>query len=84
MTKPFSPRELAARVSALLGRSRSGRTVPGRARVIGDLSIDTDTRTVLVADRETELTKIEFDLLDALSQRPGAVLSRPAAHFGLG
>ncbi len=76
MTKPFSPRELAARVSALLGRSRSGRTVPGRARVIGDLSIDTDTRTVLVADRETELTKIEFDLLDALSQRPGAVLSR--------
>jgi DNA-binding response OmpR family regulator len=77
MTKPFSPRELAARVSALLGRSRSGSAEPtAAARIVGDLRIDVDTRSVEVADQPAELTKIEFDLLLALSQRPGAVLSR--------
>ncbi len=77
MTKPFSPRELAARVSALLGRSRSGSADPtAAARIVGDLRIDVDTRSVEVADQPAELTKIEFDLLLALSQRPGAVLSR--------
>ncbi len=77
MTKPFSPRELAARVSALLGRSRSRSTEPqAAARIVGDVRIDIDTRSVEVAGEATELTKIEFDLLLALSQRPGAVLSR--------
>jgi DNA-binding response OmpR family regulator len=77
MTKPFSPRELAARVSALLGRSRSNDTAGlATTRVVADLRIDIDTRSVDVSGTTTELTKIEFDLLDALSRRPGAVLSR--------
>lgn len=77
MTKPFSPRELAARVQALLGRARGGDVVvPDGHREVGDLSIDLDTRTVDVGDRRPELTKIEFDLLDALSTRPGSVSSR--------
>ena len=77
MTKPFSPRELAARVSALIGRSRSRSAEPqAAARIVGDVRIDIDTRSVEVADEATELTKIEFELLLALSQRPGAVLSR--------
>lgn len=77
MTKPFSPRELAARVAALLSRTRPGantKVVP--VRVIDDISIDLEMRTVTIGERQPELTKIEFDLLDALSLRPGAVLSR--------
>ena len=77
MTKPFSPRELAARVSALIGRSRSRSAEPqAAARIVGDVRIDIDTRSVEVANEATELTKIEFELLLALSHRPGAVLSR--------
>lgn len=77
MTKPFSPRELAARVEALLGRSRSGAAVdrPG-PRHVGSLLIDHDTRRVTAGSKMLDLTKIEFDLLDALSERPGNVLSR--------
>lgn len=77
MTKPFSPRELAARVAALIGRSRSRPAdQPAPARVVGDVKVDIETRSVEVAGEATDLTKIEFDLLLALSQRPGAVLSR--------
>ena len=77
MTKPFSPRELAARVAALLSRSRSrGDTPRSSARNVGDLLIDVDTRAVTVAGTVAELTKIEFDLLLALSERPGSVLTR--------
>jgi len=77
MTKPFSPRELAARVSALIGRARSRSTEPQDAiHLVGDVRIDTETRSVEVGGQATELTKIEFELLLALSQRPGAVLSR--------
>lgn len=77
MTKPFSPRELAARVTALLSRSRAlGATTRNTARSVGDLLIDLDTRAVIVAEATVELTKIEFDLLDALTDRPGSVLTR--------
>jgi DNA-binding response OmpR family regulator len=77
MTKPFSPRELAARVAALIGRSRSrSADQPARSRVVGDVKVDIDKRSVEIAGQATDLTKIEFDLLLALSQRPGAVLSR--------
>ena len=44
--------------------------------MVGDVRIDIDTRSVEVAGEATDLTKIEFDLLFALSHRPGAVLSR--------
>ncbi len=76
VTKPFSPRELAARVSALLGRARSGGDSTSARREIGDMVVDPDTRKVTVGDAQPELTKIEFDLLAALTERPGSVLSR--------
>lgn len=76
VTKPFSPRELAARVNALLGRIRQRDEVAGQRRDVGGLVLDPDTRSVTIGDRRPELTKIEFDLLDALSARPGSVLSR--------
>lgn len=77
MTKPFSPRELAARVGALLARSRPAST-GGRAstRHVEDLAIDLDTRSVAIGGDAVELTKIEFDLLDAMTERPGSVLTR--------
>ena len=77
VTKPFSPRELAARVAALLGRSHArGETVRATARTVGDLQIDLDSRAVTVGGTVAELTKIEFDLLDTLTERPGSVLTR--------
>ena len=77
VTKPFSPRELAARVGALLARTR-GSTSAARSATqhIGNLTIDTETRHVTVDGNVAELTKIEFDLLDALTERPGSVLTR--------
>lgn len=74
MTKPFSARELVARVHALLRRPRVGpATQPRRLR---DLVVDPDAREVIVADRKIELTRTEFDLLDALTANPKLVLSR--------
>ncbi len=75
MTKPFSPRELAARVGALLKRSRAGGKA-NKARQIGSLTVDVDARVVSVNGAKVDLTKIEFDLLDALTERPGSVLTR--------
>ena len=77
MTKPFSPRELAARVEALLRRARPAAddSVQG-PRTFGDMSIELETRRVSIVGEVRELTKIEFDLLDALTDRPGSVLTR--------
>jgi len=78
MTKPFSPRELAVRVEALLRRSRERVEAPVSVRSVAGLAIDLDQRRVTAegSDTDLELTKIEFDLLDALSARPGSVLAR--------
>jgi DNA-binding response OmpR family regulator len=83
ITKPFSPRELVARVRAMLRRPRR---VPSRAadpaaestpaRVFGALRIDVDSREVHVGELPIMLTRTEFDVLAALSARPGRVLSR--------
>jgi len=80
VVKPFSPRELVARVRAMLRRPRSG-TVGGGGtgkgpRRFGDLEIDVPAREVRVAGTAIELSKIEFDLLDALSEQPKVSLSR--------
>ena len=74
VTKPFSPRELTARVRAVLRRVEPD---PGGARLeAGDVVLDRDARTVTVAGTELELTAREFDLLWHLAARPGLVVSR--------
>ncbi len=77
LVKPFSPRELLERVKALLRRPRSAHRV-GDAGVLdrGELVIDTRRRRVTIGGRAIDLTTIEFDLLFALAEDPGVVLSR--------
>jgi len=77
LTKPFSPRELVARVQAMLRRPRAERgTAPAGTRTFGDLDIDPLAREVTLDGDLVELTKLEFDLLDALSADPRVVFSR--------
>ena len=75
VVKPFSPREVAARVNAILRRS-SGHAVVAGALAHGDVELDGDARTVAVAGRAVDLTSREFDLLAALLSHPNVVLSR--------
>jgi DNA-binding response OmpR family regulator len=81
LTKPFSPRELLARVHAMLRRPRAP-TSPGEPaqeappRVFGALSIDVAGREVHREGEAVALTRTEFDLLEALSARPAMVFSR--------
>jgi DNA-binding response OmpR family regulator len=76
MTKPFSPRELVARVRALLRRVERRPAPAGDAVRIGELVIDPAARQVRVDDEVVHLTPTEFDLLALLAARPGAVFSR--------
>ena len=84
MTKPFSPRELVARVQAML---RFPRTAPQAApaeetdsaaavRRLAELEVDEESREVRVDGSIVDLTRTEFDLLAALASRPGRVLQR--------
>jgi DNA-binding response OmpR family regulator len=81
LAKPFEPRELLARIRAILRR----RTLPGSDQtaqtgngqlVFGSLEIDRDARVVRVGSRVAELTSYQFDLLVALAERAGRVLTR--------
>ena len=75
VTKPFRPRELVARVRAVL--RRAGKSEPqGKVLQVADMTLDRDTREVTVADRSVDLTPSEFDLLTALMSSPGRVFSR--------
>lgn len=80
MTKPFSPRELVARVKAILrrGRGRDTVTVPAPNAVVrvGSLHLDPSRREVHVDNQPIELTPREFDLLHALARQPGHVFTR--------
>nr|MDT0522836.1 response regulator transcription factor [Streptomyces sp. DSM 41633] len=76
MTKPFSPRELVARIRAMLRRPRVAAPGATDGRVFGALRIDVDGRQVFLHDEPIMLTRTEFDLLAALSARPGVALSR--------
>lgn len=77
LTKPFSPRELAARIKAALRRLRLGRGLPEEQVLsYSRLRIDSGSRRVWMDDAEVELTTMEFDLLWALAEHPGKVLSR--------
>jgi DNA-binding response OmpR family regulator len=76
--KPFSPREVVARVQALLRRSarRSGEASAPKPVEIGALEIDTWARLARVSGREVALTPTEFKLLETLGNSPGRVFTR--------
>jgi DNA-binding response OmpR family regulator len=76
LAKPFEPRELLARVRAILRRRGEGPTTGNRSMVFGSLEIDRDARTVQVAGNKVELTSYQFDLLVAIAERAGRVLTR--------
>lgn len=74
--KPFSARELVARLRAMLRRPRGVAQTPTNARRLGALEIDPDGREVRLDGAPVELTKTEFDILELLSSRPEMVFSR--------
>ena len=75
VTKPFSARELALRVKAMLRRPRTGVGLRDEP-VAGGLVVDTDRREVSVDGAATDVRGLEFDLLAALASAPGRVFSR--------
>jgi two-component system alkaline phosphatase synthesis response regulator PhoP len=76
LVKPFSPRELLARIRAVLRRSAAEPETSERLLVVGDLTVDPQRRTVVVAGRAIELTATEFDLLARMARAPGRVFTR--------
>ena len=76
VTKPFSPRELVARVRAVLRRAGPERDVSTPPIVAGDLTVDLERRLLTMAGRAVDLTPTEFDLLVVLASHPGRVFSR--------
>jgi DNA-binding response OmpR family regulator len=81
MAKPFSPRELVARVQVMLRRPRvpaaaEPAAVEEHVRRLAELEVDEDSREVRVDGAVVDLTRTEFDLLAALASRPGRVLQR--------
>jgi len=75
VTKPFSPRELAARVRAVLRRTAK-QTSPSEILRSADITLDRAGRVVLVAEHQIDLTPSEFDILAALMAAPGRAFSR--------
>jgi len=75
MTKPFNPRELVARIKAILRRSERSQ-LPTKTIHIGDLTIDPARREVRVAERLIDLRAKEFECLRTLAENEGIVLSR--------
>ena len=76
LPKPFEPRELLARIRAVLRRRHDGAGPATPVLRFGSLEIDRDARTVSVAGRPCELTSYQFDLLTAMAERAGRVLTR--------
>ena len=76
LPKPFEPRELLARIRAVLRRQQTGVAPEHRLLRFGSLEIDRDARLVTVGGQPAELTSYQFDLLVALAERAGRVLTR--------
>jgi two-component system, OmpR family, response regulator len=79
VTKPFSPRELVARVNAILRRARNTpapAAAPNKAMNHGGLAIDPDARSAAFGGTPVSLTALEFDILRTLLARPGFVFTR--------
>ena len=77
VTKPFSPREVVARVRAVLRRTDNGVDHDG-ILTFGDLRVDRGRREVRMGDRDVHLTRKEFDLLEHLASSPGITFTRTA------
>ena len=75
ITKPFSPRELVARVKAVLRRAEPGEPASDLIRA-GDVTLDVPRMRVEVGGRSVELTATEFELLATLARRPGRIFTR--------
>lgn len=76
LTKPFSLRELSARIRAVLRRAEKNVAAPAPVLRAGDLTLDRSSRLVTTAAQTVDLTPSEFDLLAALMSAPGRVFSR--------
>ena len=77
LVKPFSPRELTARIRAMLRRPRGlGDGPASQVRTFGHLRLDADARKAWLDESEVDLTRTEFDLLDALTAAPRRAFSR--------
>ena len=76
LPKPFNPRELLARMRAVLRRQDRSSTPPPALLRVQDLDLDVAARKALKAGKKLELTDVEFGLLEALMRVPGQVLSR--------
>ncbi|GAO21653.1 winged helix family two component transcriptional regulator [Alicycliphilus sp. B1] len=77
LPKPFEPRELLARIRAILRRREAGAQPPANHLLrFGSLEIDRDARTITVGGEPAELTSYQFDLLVTMAERAGRVLTR--------
>jgi DNA-binding response OmpR family regulator len=76
LTKPFNPRELVARVRAILRRTVGTTSASDEVRQIGDVTIDPKSREVMAGETRVPLRTKEFDLLLTLADHPNIVLSR--------
>jgi DNA-binding response OmpR family regulator len=81
MPKPFTPRELVARIRAILRRSETGKTEEAHAEpperiTVGDVELDAGTRTVRRSGKTVDLTAVEFELLDMLLRSAGHIMPR--------
>jgi DNA-binding response OmpR family regulator len=78
LPKPFNPRELLARIRAILRRSAANQ--PGKSTIkhlsVGGIELDTGARTAICKGAELDLTNVEFELLGALMESPGQILTR--------
>lgn len=75
VSKPFNPRELIARIRAILRRT-SPAAISAEPFVVGDIRIDPTVREVWLEDARLNLTSVEFTLLEVFMRKPGCILSR--------
>jgi DNA-binding response OmpR family regulator len=76
LAKPFNPRELLARIRAILRRTSGTPTLPAQALRLADVELHAESRSVVCSGRPVTLTGAEFDLLSAFLRNPGKIISR--------